>query len=77
MLPLYAVYTFILFPPNIQSTSQRVLCFSGSLPIALKYLRLIVFFVLFSENKIYDDNELAAAFHLFHVYIPVSPTTNT
>jgi len=38
-----------------QAASQWVLCFSGSLPIVLIYLRLIIFFVLFSENK-YDGD---------------------
>jgi len=39
-----------------QAASQWVLCLSGSLPIVLIYLRLIIFFVLFSENK-YDDDD--------------------
>ena len=41
-----------------QAASQWVLCFSGSLPIALIYLWLIIFFVLFSENKYDDDDDV-------------------
>jgi len=41
----------------IQAASQWVLCFSGSLPIALIYLWLIIFFLSFWENKYDDDDE--------------------
>ena len=39
-----------------QAASQWVLSFSGSLPIVLIYLWLIIFFVSLSENK-YDDDD--------------------
>ena len=39
-----------------QAASQWVSCFSGSLPIVLIHLWLIIFSVSFSENK-YDDDD--------------------
>jgi len=48
-----------------QAASQWVLCFSGSRPIALIYLRLIIFFVLFSENKYDDDGDVRDSAEIF------------